>query len=107
MCRHCDRIKEDLDSKPIVHAFMADIAAKMSRNTGVDLTADDLDLRIEIMDRKKMRAALDRKLAGLPGKDGRPIPGTVEYGEMPNDAGMQLASRAHRMIHEAFGIVGG
>jgi hypothetical protein len=46
MCKHCERIKEDIGDKPVVHAFMSAAARNLTRRTGILHTADDLDCDI-------------------------------------------------------------
>ncbi len=53
MCRHCERLVEDVDFKVTMHAFMTRTAANMTRSyreKGVwlprDLVADDIDITV-------------------------------------------------------------
>lgn len=55
MCRHCERIKEDVESKPVVHAFMEHLAkncnrAVRERGTPLahEITADDIDITVHV-----------------------------------------------------------
>jgi hypothetical protein len=47
MCRHCDRLTEDAALKPLVHAFMALVATRISKKSGVAVSADDISLHFE------------------------------------------------------------
>lgn len=105
MCKHCDRIIEDVESKPIVHEFMAHVAAGMTkRGGGPVVTADDIDVTIEVTNWKVARAMIEAKL-----KDPT-LPGTVIEPPVPDarqlDAAQRLATRATRMINECFGVPG-
>lgn len=53
MCRHCERLVEDADCKPAVHAFMEMAAEKVNRKLaerGISqrVTANDLDVKVEV-----------------------------------------------------------
>jgi len=55
MCKHCERIKEDLSSKPIIHAFFEDLASKCNRKAIErklelirPIIADDIDITVNI-----------------------------------------------------------
>ncbi len=48
MCRHCERIKEHPEDKPIVHAFMERTAQRLSELRNRPVTADDLTVNVTI-----------------------------------------------------------
>jgi hypothetical protein len=47
MCRHCADLTDD---KEFVHKFMEVTAARLSRMHARTITADDIDIKIEIAD---------------------------------------------------------
>lgn len=48
MCKHCERITEHPEDKPIVHAFMERTAQRLRERTGHSrLTANDIDVKVE------------------------------------------------------------
>jgi len=56
MCRHCERLVEDIEHKQLMHDFMAAAAKGVNRKLredGVpitrDVTADDLELDIKVI----------------------------------------------------------
>lgn len=87
MCRHCDRIKDDVESKPIVHAFAADAALKMTRLHGIELAADDIDILLEVTDPEKRRAITERALSSGP--------------SVPTEWSMRMAIAGHRILAQA------
>jgi|HubBroStandDraft_3_1064219.scaffolds.fasta_scaffold83812_4 hypothetical protein len=48
MCKHCERIVERPQDKPIVHAFMTRTAENLSRLRGTFITADDIECSITL-----------------------------------------------------------
>jgi len=55
MCKHCERIKVDVESIPLIHAFFEDLAKKCNRRAKEDgnelvqpITADDIDITVSI-----------------------------------------------------------
>lgn len=42
MCKHCERLVEDVDQKPIVHAFMEAVAKR------IGVPADRISVRFEV-----------------------------------------------------------
>lgn len=99
MCKHCEKIKEDVESRPIVHAFMADLAAKMTRNyagSGVVISADDLDIKIEFGNKDLERELIRHKLQNPS------APGTLE-----REAGLLPARNVNQVIRMIDGAFGG
>lgn len=54
MCRHCERLQEDADFKPIMHAFMERVAKNLNRQMHEEgkrlarpIVADDVSLKVE------------------------------------------------------------
>lgn len=48
MCKHCEKIKEDLYAKEPIHNFMKLTAEKLSKKYNVEIVADDLDVSFTI-----------------------------------------------------------
>lgn len=53
MCRHCERLVEDREHKPLVHEFMALLAEKINRlhrERGIPstVTADDVEFKADV-----------------------------------------------------------
>lgn len=53
MCKHCERIKEDVESIPLIHAFFEDLTKKVNRTLKEEgknftVTANDLDIDVKV-----------------------------------------------------------
>ena len=53
MCKHCERLMEDVEHKELVHRFMEVAAQKINQRSALlrniqPVTANDLELRIEV-----------------------------------------------------------
>ena len=55
MCRHCERLVENIEHKELIHRFMEITAEKVNRKlratkgpTLTPVTANDIDIRIEV-----------------------------------------------------------
>lgn len=55
MCKHCERLKEDINSKDLIHAFFKDLAEKCNRHAKEDrqelvrpITPNDIEITVNI-----------------------------------------------------------
>lgn len=65
MCKHCQRIVEDVQHKDQIHTLMTETAKRIGEKVGYpELTADDLELEFTIAGKEVIRNIRER--AGLP-----------------------------------------
>lgn len=48
MCRHCERLVEDVSVRPALHEMMRLAALRISQASGGPVTADDIDVKFEV-----------------------------------------------------------